>query len=87
LNRTPEENFDEGMVPNAIEPEAQEQRPRFQDVFASFPLFDDLYLRMQAMNLDIVDEFLDDQEASLLRQYIEIPKSGVKLAILMQICP
>ena len=41
----------------------------------TLPLFDEPYLRMQAMNLDIVDRFLMDQEANLLHEYLELERT------------
>lgn len=41
------------------------------EALESLPLFDDLYLHMQALNLDLVDRFLMDQEDDLLREYME----------------
>ncbi len=71
----------ENVALNAGEPELEEVRPRFQDVFGSFPLFDDLYLRMQAMNLDMVDEVLRDEEVALLRRYMEIERTPLPEAL------
>lgn len=41
------------------------------EALEELPLFDDLYLHMQALNLDLVDRFLMDQEDALLIEYIE----------------
>ena len=46
-----------------------------------FPLFEDLFLSMQATNLAIVDEFLRDDERQLLRNYIESERTPVQDAI------
>ena len=44
-------------------------------------LGDDLYLRMQALNLAVVDEFLRDQESNLLRTYFEIERTPMPEAV------
>lgn len=41
------------------------------EALRSLPLFTDPYLIMQAMNLDLVDQFVADQEAQLLYLYFE----------------
>ncbi|PYN60872.1 MAG: hypothetical protein DMD92_05890 [Candidatus Rokuibacteriota bacterium] len=37
----------------------------------SLPLFTDTYLNMQAINLDLIDQFIEDQETRLLHEYFE----------------
>lgn len=51
------------------------------DAFRTLPLFDELYLGMQAMNLDIIDEYLEQQEKCLLDDYIELEKTPFPGAI------
>lgn len=51
------------------------KKPRLQVVFRTLPLVEDLYLGMQAINLDIVDVVLEDEELALLRRYIEIERT------------
>jgi hypothetical protein len=41
------------------------------EAFRLLPLSTDPYLNMQAMNLDLVDQFLVEQEARLLHEYFE----------------
>jgi hypothetical protein len=41
------------------------------EALRKLPLCDELYLGMQAMNLDLVDQFLEAQEARLLAEYME----------------
>ena len=41
------------------------------EALRSLPLFTDPYLNMQAINLDLVDQFLVEQEAQLLQEYFE----------------
>jgi len=54
---------------------------QFGEVFTGLPLFDDFYLRMQAMNLDILDGFIESQEKVLLREYIDIERTPVSQAL------
>ncbi len=44
-------------------------------------LFDEPYLYMQAMNLDILDRFLIDQETRLLQEYFEIERTPLPSAV------
>src|SRR5882724_2907778 len=37
----------------------------------SLPLFTDTYLNMQAINLDLIDQFIEHQETRLLHEYFE----------------
>lgn len=41
------------------------------EALRSLPLFTDPYLNMQAINLDLVDQFLVEQETQLLHEYFE----------------
>lgn len=45
------------------------------EALQSLPLLDDLYFKMQALNLDLVDRFLEDQETALLREYMHLEKT------------
>jgi hypothetical protein len=54
---------------------------RMYSVFRALPLFDDMYLNMQAMNISMVDGFITDQEYALLRQYFEIEKTPTQQAM------
>ncbi|MGJ8690485.1 MAG: hypothetical protein ACSHXZ_13310 [Gammaproteobacteria bacterium] len=49
--------------------------------FQSMPLFDDVFLNMQAMNVAIVDSFITDQEYALLSKYIEIERTPGEMAM------
>ena len=51
------------------------KKPGLAEVLCSLPLFDDLYLRMQASNLEIVDGFLRDQERALLLEYLQLERA------------
>lgn len=58
-----------------------EQAPiHIREALQTLPLFDDLYLRMQALNLDVVDAFLMDMERDLLREYMEKERTPVHTA-------
>lgn len=54
---------------------------RMHSVFKSLPLFDDVFLNMQAMNVALVDQFITDLELNLLREYVEIEKTPLDSAI------
>jgi hypothetical protein len=45
------------------------------EALETLPLFDDLYLGMQAINLDLIDRFLVEQEDNLLREYMRIERT------------
>jgi hypothetical protein len=45
------------------------------EVLRKLPLCDELYLGMHAMNLDVVDQFLEQQEARLLTEYMETERT------------
>ena len=47
----------------------------------TLPLCDELYLGMQAMNIEIVDGFLDHQEAHLLSEYMEKERTPTMTAL------
>ena len=74
---------------DAIEPNAnseeEEHDPsphvRITDALQNLPMFDDLFLKMQAMNLEIVDSYIEDLEMDLLREYIEIERTPVQSAL------
>jgi len=51
-----------------------------RDALQILPLFDDLFLRMQALNLEIVDAYMEDLEAELLHEYIEIERTPIQSA-------
>src|SRR5882672_7151262 len=66
------------MTPN---PSRGEGRNLIRALHAMPLLGDDMYLRMQALNLGVVDEFLMQAESDLLREYIEIESTPVPSAI------
>jgi hypothetical protein len=51
------------------------------DALRRLPLCDELFLGMQALNVHFVDGFLEEQEADLLRQYVEIERTPLPAAI------
>jgi len=66
----------------AYEPYALHVDPtRMMTVFRALVLFDELYLHMQAMNINVVDGFLLDLEQDLLREYIHEERTPVPSAI------
>jgi hypothetical protein len=42
---------------------------------------DEVFLGMQAMNVDVVDAYLDELEAQLLQEYTEQDRMPVQLAL------
>jgi hypothetical protein len=52
-----------------------------EEALRSLPLCDELYLGMQAMNLNIVDGFLKQQEARLLTEYMETERTPLPIAM------
>ena len=51
------------------------------EALQTLPLFDEPYLQMQVMNLDVVDEFLRNQETNLLAEYMELERTPVPTAV------
>ena len=51
------------------------------EVLKGLPVFDDIFLEMQALNMDLVDSFIEDQEASLLREYMELERTPIASAL------
>ena len=54
---------------------------RIHQMFRELPLFDDVYLNMQAMNIAMIDTFITEQEYALLREYFEIEKTLTQQAL------
>jgi hypothetical protein len=48
------------------------------NVFRKIPLFDNIFLHMQAMNIAITDEFIEHQEEELLELYIETERTPIE---------
>ena len=49
--------------------------------FLGLPLFDDLYLRMQALNIALSDQALRDWETALMREYLESDGTPIQSAV------
>lgn len=47
----------------------------------TLPLFDQPYLGMQALNLEVVDHYLDDMEARLLAEYMEEERTPLETTV------
>src|SRR5947199_7663676 len=62
-----------------VEPHASARR--FMKCFGSFPLFDNLYMSMQAQNISMVDIYLEDLESQLLMEYLEIEHTPIPTAL------
>jgi hypothetical protein len=54
---------------------------RLGDALRALPSCDDIFLGMQALNVDVVDGYLEVQEAELLREYIEIERTPFPSAL------
>lgn len=52
-------------------------------IFREFPLFENLYLGMQAMNVGMVDLYIQDLESELLALYVEIERTPTMEALLV----
>jgi hypothetical protein len=51
------------------------------DALRTLPLCDEVYLGMQAMNLDIIDQFIESQESRLLEEYMEKERTPLPTAM------
>jgi hypothetical protein len=56
---------------------------RIRDALQSLPVLDDVYLRMQALNIELVDAYLSNMEHYLLQEYLEIEKTPIEMALLV----
>jgi hypothetical protein len=57
------------------------EETRLNEVLRALPLFDELFLGMQALNIDLVDEYLEEQEAQLLSDYVETERTPIPAAL------
>src|SRR2546426_2598687 len=57
------------------------QRPPIHEVLWEFPLFDNLYMSMQAQNISVVDVYLEDLESQLLMEYLETEHTPIPTAL------
>jgi hypothetical protein len=53
------------------------------DVLEKVPLFHDVFLNMQAMNIHLVDWYLEGMESQLLAEYNELEKTPISSAMLV----
>ncbi len=51
---------------------------QLHEVLRGLPLLDEVFLGMQAMNVDVVDAYLEELEARLLQEYIERDRTPVQ---------
>jgi hypothetical protein len=65
------------------EDEERDDEPGIAEALQSLPLFEDIFLRMQAMNLDLVDSYLQNLEAELLQEYIDEERTPLQSAVLV----
>lgn len=56
-------------------PDEAEREIAIGGALQSLPLFAEPYLRMQATNLDVLDQFLMQQESQLLHEYFELERT------------
>lgn len=63
------------------EDQNKHEEVRIRDVLESLPVFEDLYLKMQGMNIDLVDTYLTEWEHSLLMEYIEEERTPIASAM------
>jgi hypothetical protein len=57
------------------------QKPQLHDVLRELPLLDDVFLGMQALNVHIVDVYLEQLETDLLLEYIERERTPTDSAV------
>lgn len=60
-----------------------QQVGRIRDALQSLPVMDDIYLRIQALNIELVDAYLSDMEHYLLQEYMEIEKTPLETTLLV----
>jgi len=66
-----------------MEERGEQVSGRIRDALEALPVLDDLYLRMQAMNIDLVDAYLPGMESDLLKEYMEIERTPIEMALLV----
>jgi len=54
---------------------------QLQEVLCGLPLLDEVFLGMQAMNVHVVDAYLEQLEAELLQEYIERERTPFESAV------
>jgi hypothetical protein len=66
-----------------MEERGEQVSGRIRDALEALPVLNDLYLRMQAMNIDLVDAYLSGMESDLLKEYMEIDCTPIEMALLV----
>src|SRR5437879_1701172 len=61
---------DSDEIEETSDDEDANSRVGLAQALRTLPLFTEMYLHMQAMNLDLVDRFIEDQETRLLHEYL-----------------
>lgn len=61
--------------------DVEHEKARLNEVLRALPLFDELFLGMQALNVDVVDDYLEEQEAQLLLDYVETERTPIQAAL------
>jgi CBS domain-containing protein len=56
---------------------------QLHEVLRGLPLLDEVFLGMQAMNVDVVDAYLEELEAQLLQEYIERDRMPIQSALFL----
>ncbi len=63
------------------EPDEEPPEVRIHDALRELPLLDEVFLGMQAMNVDLVDGYLEDWEAQLLQEYMQLGRTPLESAV------
>lgn len=58
-----------------------ENQNSLSETLRALPLLDDLFLAMQALNIELIDDHLDELEADLLREYVETERTPTESAL------
>jgi hypothetical protein len=70
-------------TPEDENPSKGEPEQNILQALTALPLFDELFMRMQAMNLAIVDQMLEEMETALRRELIEIERTPMEAAMIV----
>lgn len=62
-------------------PDDRDDEVELHEVLRGLPLLDDLFLGMQAMNVDLVGGYLDELEGRLLEEYVELERTPFQSAM------
>jgi hypothetical protein len=63
------------------EPQDDAEEPRIRDALRELPLLDEVFLGMQAMNVDLVDAYLESWEEQLLQEYMQRDRTPFESAV------